>query len=548
MGEIAMLRKYNFRFFILLNAALFLPCLLAHAEISGGTPAGAATGAATAQPTLTGEEDPNNITLDFKDADIKTVLRVMSLKSRVNIVAGPEVRGTITIRLEDVPWEKALEVVLRTYGYVYERDENIIRVTTRDNLAMEPLTTQTYVLNYTKAKEIQTAVQDMLTERGRIQIAERTNTIIISDIPTNLYRVGEVIKKLDKITPQAFIDSKIVKTDVGITENLGIEWKTGGSNNLGSLTASSRPTTFPFMTRTDDEQDPLAQALEQFLPIATSGSNAVPNPFADRAFPLNPSQSTTGKGFEFGTLDFTDFSSVLQMLQSRSNTKVVSNPRIVVLNNQTATVQVGSDVPLPNFERNETTGSVEVTGFSFRQVGVVLNVTPHINTEEEILVDLQPEVSSTGATIDFKDFQVPSFNVTKAVTQVLIRSGQTIAIGGLLTDSVSTSESKVPYLGDIPLVGKLFRSKRQSAGDSNKKIETLFFVTVTMVDTEGQPTGERAAQRKRKNQTQGNANKPKEKVATQASELKSAESQESNAASSTNPAVSETGMKSQAAA
>ncbi|HTL48741.1 MAG TPA: secretin N-terminal domain-containing protein [Verrucomicrobiae bacterium] len=441
------------------------------------------------------EEAMTTVTLDFKDADINTVLRVMSLKSGVNIVAGPEVQGTVTIRLENVPWKKALEVVLRTYGYVFEKDGNIIRVTTRENLAAEPLVTKTFILNYSKAAEVMEAVKDMLTERGRIKVAERTNMLVITDIPTNLYSIEEVVTKLDKVTPQAYIDSKVVKTDVGTAENLGVEWRTGGDSatQLLKLSGSSRPTTFPFASKTDNLfGGNIGNALQQYFPVLnTDPGTAAANPNDPRGFPEPEASASTT--YNYGTLDFSGFSAILQMLKTRSNTKVVSNPRIVVLNNQSANIQVGSDIPLPTFERNETTGSVEISGFYYRQVGVVLKVTPHINSEEEILVDLNPEVSSTGANIDFGEFQIPSFNVTKAITQVLIRSGETIAIGGLLTDNVAMNESKVPYLADLPLVGKAFRSKRQTAGDANKKVETLFFVTVTMVDTEGQPAGQRVA-------------------------------------------------------
>lgn len=466
----------------------FLSCMTpsAYAELPSATPANS-------------DSVSGNITLDFKEADINTVLRVMSLKSNVNIVAGPEVQGTVTIRLENVPWEKALDVVLRTYDYVYERDGNIIRVTTREKMAQEPVVTNTYILNYTKAPEIQAAVQDMLTERGRIKTADRTNMIVITDIPTNLYRISEIIKKLDKITPQAFIDSKIIRTDVGVIENMGLDW-----NLEASLDGTSRPTSFPFGTSATNKnlhQDLLGHGFRQFFPVIV-GDEGTPNTRDARAMPFPAGTIADGSDtFNFGTLDFSTFSTVVQFLKSRNDTKIVSNPRIVVLNNQTAKVQVGEQIPIPSFERNETTGSVEVTGFTYRDVGVVLNVTPHINSEEEILVDLKPEVSSRGEDVDFGDFIAPSFDVTVATTQVLIRSGETIAIGGLLTDNYAVSEDKVPYLGDLPFVGKMFRSKRQEEGSANAKVETLFFVTVTMVDTEGQPTGERAEARNKARKT-----------------------------------------------
>ena len=431
----------------------------------------------------------DTISLDFKDADIVSVLRVLSMKSNVNIVTGPEVAGLVSVRLDNVPWEKALDVILRTYDYVYEREGNIIRVTTRDKMKVEPVDTKTFILNYSKATEIQASIQDILTERGRIKTSDRSNMLVVTDTPANLYRIGDIIRKLDKMTSQAFIDSKIVRTAAGEADNLGINWNIAGGLSRGS----SRPTTFPFPS----SDGGMATSIEQFFPVlgeaTTTGASGASTPGDAintrnaRAFP-EPALAQTNSTFSYGTLDFSSLSAMLQMLQSSSNAKVVSNPRIVVLNNQTASIQVGDQVPLPTYERNETTGSMLVSGFSYRDTGVVLKVTPHINSAEEILVDLSPQVSSKTTDQNFGGGIVaPIFNVTQAQTQVLIQSGQTIAIGGLMTDSNTSNENKVPYLGDIPLVGKLFRSKRQDAGSNNAKIETLFFVTVTTVDSQGQP-------------------------------------------------------------
>ncbi|HNX68756.1 MAG TPA: secretin N-terminal domain-containing protein [Candidatus Omnitrophota bacterium] len=441
-------------------------------------------------PAASGPVDDNSISLDFKDAEITSVLRVLSMKSNVNIVTGPEVKGLVTVRLDNVPWDKALDVILRTYDYVFERDGNIIRVTTRDKMKQEPVETKTFILNYSKAAEIQTSIQDILTERGRVKVSERTNMVVVTDIPTNLYKIGEVIKKLDQLTPQAFIDSKIIKTEAGAIENMGIQW-----NPTVSAKGASRPTTFPFAQAGESS---LPASIQQFFPVvSTVDGKTVPNAGDARNFPY-PVPAISGNTFTYGTLDFSKFSATLNFLKAYGNTKVVSNPRIVVLNNQTAHIQVGQQIPLPTYERNETTGSMVISGFSYKDVGVVLNVTPHINSAEEILVDLKPEISSKNGEQSFGgDVQAPIFDTTQAQTQLLIRSGQTIAIGGLLTDNVSQSETKVPYLADIPLVGKLFRSKRQGTADSttpgsdNKKTETLFFVTVTTVDSQGQPVGEK---------------------------------------------------------
>lgn len=444
-------------------------------------------------PVNTTSETNANVTLDFKDADINNVLRILSLKSGVNIVAGPEVQGTVTIRLSDVPWDRALEVVLRTYGYVYEREGNIIRVTTRERVEQEDLTTDTFVLNYITAQEVEESISEILSERGKVKSFGRTNTVIVTDVASNITKIAEVIKRLDKATPQAYVDAKVVRTELGKTENLGIDWNVAGGITSGAY----RPTTFPFDTPGGSKKDRLlGGSIQQFFPAVagattTSGSTATntaaANPVDDRDFP-QPNAQISNQDFKFGRLDFSEFSSVLNLIKNRTNTKVVSNPRIVVLNNQTAKVQVGEQIGIPNFERNETSGSFEVTGFTMRDVGVVMNVTPHINSADEILVDLKPEVSSfVGYQAVSASLSAPRFTITTAATQVLIRDGETIAIGGLLTDASTSSEDKIPFLGDIPGIGKLFRSKRQTAGSGNNKIETLFFVTVSIVDSEGQP-------------------------------------------------------------
>jgi len=456
------------------------------------------------------------VTMDFKDADINTVLRLLSVKSGANIVAGPEVTGTVTARLENVPWEEALEVVLRTYGYVYEKKGNIIRVTTRENLALEELVTETFMLEYIQlskksqpttpgaaaaveeagGKELLDIVTTMLSERGKVKMVTQRNALVVTDTPTHVYKIGQVISRLDQPTSQAYIDSKVVKAQLDKGENLGIRWNIASS---GISTGSTRPTTFPFQTPLAAEgTDPFnfKSQLERFFPplTGTAGTTATvataaTNTADPREFP-SPAARVSNDAFAFGTLDFSSFSALLSMIESRSNTKVVSNPRIVVLNNQTAKVKVGSEIPIPQFDFNQQTASFQVTGFTYRDVGVVLNVTPHINSIEEILVDVRPEVSSLGSTISFTStLAAPSFDVTNAETQVMIRSGETIAIGGLLEDKVAVSEQQIPYLSAIPFMGKLFRSKRQTEGSSNRNVETLFFITVTLVDTEGQPTG-----------------------------------------------------------
>ncbi len=413
-----------------------------------------------------------NVTLDFKDADITNVLRILSYKSGINIVAGSDVTGPVTIRLTDVPWEKALDVILRTYGYTYEREGNIIRVTTTENLEKEELVTEVFSLNYAYAKEIPEAIRDMLSERGSVKYDERANLVIVTDIPTNLYKIRQVIEKLDMRTQQVNIEAKVIETTLDKDDNLGINW-----TMQVTATGALKPTTFPF-----DKKSQGGTWFPDGDTSASAGSNiGVFPPSPGSAFPL-----ALPKNFTLGTLDFTAFQAVLQMLKSRTDTKIISNPRITTLDNKEARIVVATTFSIPTYERNTSTGNIEVTGYEEKELGITLSVTPQINPEGYIVVKLEPEVSAflswdtfstSGGTI-----QAPRFSVRKASTQVMVKDGETIVIGGLIKETIIDTIVKVPILGDIPLVSLLFKKK----GKAVDKTDLLFFITVNMVRPESQ--------------------------------------------------------------
>ncbi|MFH1678512.1 MAG: secretin N-terminal domain-containing protein, partial [Candidatus Omnitrophota bacterium] len=197
-----------------------------------------------------------NVTLDFKDADIKSVLKIISYKSGVNIVATPEVIGVVTIRLKDVPWEGALDTIVKTYGFGYEwLNKNVIMVSTLEKLAeqraiqmaaaeKEPLDTQAFFLNFSKAQDVKLAVERLVSERGKITLEVRTNTLIITDTKSNLIRISKIINELDRVTPQVLIEAKIIETNLTKGENLGIKWQFGAT-----VKGSARPSTYPFMNK-----------------------------------------------------------------------------------------------------------------------------------------------------------------------------------------------------------------------------------------------------------------------------------------------------------
>ncbi len=416
------------------------------------------------------ETSPGNVTMDFKDADINNVLRILSYKSGMNIVAGKDVTGLVTIRLNNVPWEKAMDVILRTYGYTYEREGNIIRVTTSANLENEELITEVFSLNYAVAKDVPGAIQEMLSSRGKVKFDERANLVIVTDIATNIYKIKQVVEKLDKRTQQVNIEAKIIETSLDKDDKLGINWTT-------QVTASmaSRPTTFPFKRN--------ASGGQYFPAGDTSGSatstvgkiNAANTPAFPLALPAN---------FSFGTLDFSSFQAVLEILISKTKTKVISNPRITTLDNKEAKITVATTYNIPTYERNSSTGNYEITGYQEKELGIILSVTPQINPEGYIVVKLDPEVSAfsqwdtfttSGGTI-----QAPRYTVRKASTQVMVKDGDTIVIGGLIKENEIDTVIKVPILGDIPILSLLFKKKEKAV----ETTDLLFFITVNLIKIE----------------------------------------------------------------
>jgi len=401
------------------------------------------------------ETSPGNVTLDFKDADIRNVLRILSYKSGVNIVPGPEVTGLVSIQLINVPWEQALDVILKTYGYGYEKTGTIITVNTLEKIREqrtlekelaehEPLTTEIYTLNFAKAEEVVDAIKDMLTVRGRVNFDERTNTVMVTDAKSNVEKIMLILPDLDSVTPQVLIEAKIVETKVDDDEQLGISWTTEVT-----VRGSARPTTFPF-----DKTDSSTIFHNRSLP----GSWPTP---ADTTF-------------TFGTLDFSQYQAVLEALSTNIDTNVLSNPRIVTLDNQTASITVGTKWPVASYAYNSQNAQWEVSGFEYMDFGILLKVTPYVNKSGFITMDIQPEISEQSGSITFgTTATVPILTTQETSTRVMIKDGETLVIAGLIKDKIVDTVRKVPILGDIPLLGLLFQHKTTQID----KQDLLIFIT-----------------------------------------------------------------------
>lgn len=435
--------------------------------------------------------DPGNVTVNFKGADIRTVLAYIAEVSGIDIVPAPDVKGPVDLKLTNKPWKVALDIIVRNYGFAYEREGDIIRVVTIDKLKQEELATQAFNLNYGKAKDVVTSIKDIVSERGKVMYDERTNIVLVTDIPTNIYKIGQVIEKLDKRTGQVLIEARVIETVLNDDEKLGIDW-----NVKFSVSGAKRPTTIPFEQfkvpfATKKEGNPYFPQVQTAAPDVTGSTTTTATVTETSDFPSTAAgvfgfPFVDKDQFTFGTLDFSQFTAVLEFIKSRSNTNVVSNPRIATLNNSPASIMVGQTLNLPTYERNSTTGKMEITGYQSKDLGIKLKVTPHINEKGEIVVELVPEISDLLRydTLDAASGVVaPVFASRQANTQVMIRDGDTIFIGGLIKENDIKTTRKMPFLGDmlgdVPYLGLLFTKKETT----KQKTELIFFITVNLITT-----------------------------------------------------------------
>ena len=442
--------------------------------------------------------DLGNITVNFKGADIRTVLSYLSEVSGLDIVPSPDVTGTVDLKLTDKPWQVALDIIVRNYGFAYEKEGDIIRVITVGGLQQEELKTQTFNLNYGSAEDISVSIKEMVSSRGKVMFDERTNILLVTDIPTNIYTIGQIINKLDKKTSQVLIEARIIETVLDDTEKLGIDW-----NIKFAVSGAKRPTTFPFnYFKAPFNSESIHGKLENYFPQSqvsapsstTTGSGGATVTDTASEFPATNDgvfafPYALKDDFSFGTIDFSQFSAIAEFLKSRADTDVISNPRIATLDNTEALINVGQTLNLPTYERSAVTGRMEITGYAPKDLGVILRVTPHINAKDEIVVDLTPEITDLIRydTLDAATGIVaPVFSTRQAKTQVRIRDGEIIFIGGLIKENDIKVNRPIPILGDllgdIPGLGLLFTKKETQ----KQKVELIMFISVNIIRTDSE--------------------------------------------------------------
>lgn len=408
----------------------------------------------------------HRISLDFKDADIKNVLRLFADISGLNIIVSDNVQGQVTVKLDNIPWDEALDLVLETNNLGKIVTRNIVRIETMEQIKrinaekleakksqekLEDLIIKTVDISYAKATKLVNFIKKMkglLSERGSINSFELTNKITIQDIPDNVEQIVAMIKEQDIPTRQVLIESSIVQSNPSYVKELGIQW--GGFYNTtrkGGAAAGSG-------------------GADIDLSGAAGGGNVVNLPA-----PVGPG---SGGGINFGYItDSISLDIQLTALENDEKIKIVSNPKVLALDNEEARIKQG--VALPYLKLSEE----GVTSTEFKDAVLELEVTPHItpaNTIKlHIYVTKNQRSSQTGGGGE------PGIDVRELETDLLVESGKTIVIGGIYETTQNRSVKKVPFFGDLPYAGRFFRNERTE----DQLIELLVFLTVTVVEKPG---------------------------------------------------------------
>ena len=448
------------------------------------------------------------MSLNLTNADVHDVFRLVADVSAMNIIAGEDVKGKITIRLVNVPWDQALDVILSTKNLLKTEEGNIIRIATMETVRkeidekqkeqesrvkaienkekVEEMVTETINLNYAKAIDMQRMImgimlgggagapamgaagpaRGLLSPRGSVRADERTNTIILQDTRSRVEEIRALVKKLDTPTPQVLIEARVVQAQTAFARTIGVQWggsynQTAGSNWGYGLTGNN----------------PNAAAGWGFTPSQTgAGTNLImPSNFIVN-FPANTSNTPAGgMGVSFGKLtgSLVNLDLRLQLGETNSQTKVIARPKLATLTNREAIIKQGEKIPY------ETT-SAAGTQVQFIDAVLSLKVTPTVTPDGAIMMKVIVTRDNRG-TFRSPVNQVPSIDSREASTEVLVKDGETLVIGGIYESDTQIIEQGIPWLMKIPVIGWLFKN-RETVMSKN---ELLIFITPTILTPAG---------------------------------------------------------------
>ncbi len=488
----------------------------------------------------------DTLSVDFPEEDVRNILRNVADLFELNIIIPEALQGKASIKLRDVSWRQIFQSVLSPINYTYIEEGNIIKIVSNDSLQIEPVSTEVFIINYARAADLLPTLTTLVDPAlGKIVVDSRSNSLVVTERPTRMNRIRPIIEQLDRATDQVMIETKFVEVTDRDVKNIGVNWSSlsgysvgagplkgtfdrnrgqnasnGFTNNTGTngtttngtttgttsgstITGNSGQTSVstttgsvtstngtPTSTSTTGSTGGLNNGTTT---TTTSGvSNAVTSAATvGSSGAFNLLQSLTNVDSTTRTLSTVfsadEFKLILSALQSQNSTKLVSNPTIVTLNNSPATILIGQKYPIatPNITAGAGGGAGTITySITEKDIGIKLDVTPQVNARGFIKLTVKPTVSSISGTVTIpQGAEYPIVSTREATTTISLKDGFTMGIGGLIQDTNTKGETKVPILGSIPGIGRLFRSDTKNRESSN----LIIFITAKTVSAEGAP-------------------------------------------------------------
>ena len=404
------------------------------------------------------------VSVDFRNTPIDDVIRVMTRQADLDVVKSPDVTGNITATITDVPLDEALTNILAAHGYAYLLSESMIRVVPRAQVAVEAekVESKVYRITYADTETVSEAIREFLSDRGELAVNIGTSNILVTDVEHKIRAIDEFLKEVDRITPQILVEVRIYDISSKNRLDLGVNWRIGTNTVLDA---------------------------------AGNAIGGQTNSFEQGSFLGGTSfTETADAALRFGILNSSvDINTIIRLEEEDVGAKLLANPRIMVLDNETANIKIISEVPYQELTETAAGGSIGTT--EFKEVGVELNVTPHITRDRMVRLQVRPKFSVQTGEIPISGLTgitspQPIVDSREATTVNLIKDGQTVVMGGLRKQDVNKQVNKIPVLGDIPLLGRLFRSE----GEEIVTSELVVFITPYILEVAPELTeGERHA-------------------------------------------------------
>lgn len=453
------------------------------------------SGAPAAPTSPAGVAVPNQNFSEFSDDDLTQVLRLLARQAKISLFISDQISNTqppikVTVRLENKTPLDAMQVIVESKGLILDRKDDVYYVKTKGEKDAEPQVPGSYTFSYASAEKVLPLLGSQLVSHSPAQFDARTNTIFYREVKSNVDNIKLFLESIDRPTQQVMIEARLVEVTANPRQSYGINW-------AGVVGSSGAAQTFRFgattpgtnglvsTPNTDPTKLPTQGVNIASLPtVVTTNNKFTPQEFmwseiAGRLQPL---------GGQFAILSAPAMSLTMRLLNEDADAEFLANPRVVTANNQEATIKITRNQPVPELTFNDQTATSVFNGFKDKNFGNTLKVTPIINKDDFITLTVNPEISNKvgDSVFNFGGAQVssPIIDTRQLTSQVLIHSGDTLAIGGLLQDEVTKGSTKVPVLGDIPVIGYAFQEKI----NQRTKRNLLIFVTPTLVK-QGYGTG-----------------------------------------------------------